>query len=37
MKWLATLVWYVTAGHEQDGAVEVYAQDGWNTSPIHDH
>ena len=25
--WLASLMWMVTAGHEQMGAVEVYAQD----------
>ncbi|CAK9005933.1 unnamed protein product [Durusdinium trenchii] len=27
VNWLASLVWMVTAGHEQMGAVEVYAQD----------
>lgn len=27
VKWLASLMWAVTAGHEQLGAVEVYAQD----------
>mmetsp|Transcript_76798 Transcript_76798/g.183983 ORF Transcript_76798/g.183983 Transcript_76798/m.183983 type:complete len:652 (-) Transcript_76798:75-2030(-) len=25
--WLASIMWVVTAGHEQQGAVEVYAQD----------
>lgn len=25
-KWIATVMWTVTAGHEQEGAVEVYAQ-----------
>lgn len=27
VKWMATLLWFVTGGHEQDGAIEVYAQD----------
>ena len=27
VNWLASLIWMVTAGHEQMGAVEVYAQD----------
>ena len=27
VNWLASLMWMVTAGHEQMGAVEVYAQD----------
>ncbi|CAK9033947.1 unnamed protein product [Durusdinium trenchii] len=27
LHWLSSLLWMVTAGHEQQGAVEVYAQD----------
>eukprot|EP00913_Durusdinium_trenchii_P015080 g14142.t1 len=34
-KWIATVMWTVTAGHEQEGAVEVYAQDvSWTAFKI---
>ena len=32
VNWLTSLIWMVTAGHEQMGAVEVYAQDASWTS-----